>query len=181
MNDRGVHAEAIQSLQERREAHQRPKGRIYPNVDVQNAGRLLTKHARTVTEAIAHLKGELDCIGYPAKSGDKITGTGSDEGDGLHATHLTDQLEALRDTKDRIKRDTYTLVQMSSYILKRTPNVEDEPRCRDAQVGREGAIEWGDPLCVELGVSRGLCGREAKAEARWRQAKGYPSRAEEAA
>lgn len=49
----------------------------------------------------------------------------------------------------------------------------DKPReCRDGQTGKDGTIEWGDPLCVEPSEKSGLCSKHYMAWYRWRRATG---------
>jgi hypothetical protein len=43
-------------------------------------------------------------------------------------------------------------------------------RCNDNQVGRDGAIEWGDPTCVDIPVKAGCCSACYQRERRWRLA-----------
>ena len=52
MNDRGVHAEAIQSLQERREAHQRPKGRRTGTAGLAASPLHIAEHADRIAERV---------------------------------------------------------------------------------------------------------------------------------
>lgn len=48
----------------------------------------------------------------------------------------------------------------------------DRGECRDGQLGKDGTIEWGDPLCSEPSYKGGLCGRHYMAWYRWRKANG---------
>lgn len=52
--------------------------------------------------------------------------------------------------------------------MEREPAAADQPRCRDNQVGREGAIVWGRPDCIELEAKAGLCSGCYQRERRWR-------------
>ena len=44
--------------------------------------------------------------------------------------------------------------------------------CADMQAGKDGAIEWGDPLCVMPSVKAGLCSKHYYAWYRWRVTNG---------
>lgn len=49
----------------------------------------------------------------------------------------------------------------------------DRPReCRDGQLGKDGTIEWGDPLCSDPSEKHGLCARHYMRWYRWRRANG---------
>jgi len=49
----------------------------------------------------------------------------------------------------------------------------DRPRqCRDGQLGKDGTIEWGDPLCVDPSEKQGLCSKHYMRWYRWRKANG---------
>jgi hypothetical protein len=65
-----------------------------------------------------------------------------------------------------------------------TPTERDangEALCCDKQRGRDGVLEWGDPLCADLPALHGLCSRCLKRETRWRSQHGLPFRGEPAA
>jgi hypothetical protein len=49
-------------------------------------------------------------------------------------------------------------------------------RCSDSQHGRDGASEWGEPLCEELAAKAGLCSACYQRERRWRQREGLAAR-----
>jgi len=46
------------------------------------------------------------------------------------------------------------------------------PLCRDGQHGRDGTLEWGDPLCMRTADKVGLCHAHYMASRRWREAHG---------
>lgn len=49
----------------------------------------------------------------------------------------------------------------------------DRPQeCRDGQHGKDGAIEWGAPWCIELGEKAGLCSKHYMRWYRWRRDNG---------
>jgi hypothetical protein len=49
-------------------------------------------------------------------------------------------------------------------------------RCRDAQPGRDGVLDWGDPTCEELPVKAGTCSACYQRERRWRIGAGLAER-----
>lgn len=65
-------------------------------------------------------------------------------------------------------------MRAADHILGTRLEVADEAikECRDGQFGREGAIEWGDPLCRKGADKVGLCHQHYMAARRWREKNG---------
>jgi hypothetical protein len=85
-------------------------------------------------------------------------------------------------TIDQIHDDMNALpIMLASYLAFarkaqgfRAPTAEDAPRC--SPNGRDGYMEWMDPLCQDLATKSGLCGRCYMREYRWRSTHGLTPR-----
>lgn len=139
-----------------------------PNRRAEDAGHTL-QHvvARTVSDALDHIRRELSLLdGY---------GTGSPEVAVTATAELT-PVEAVADarltltsTEEQIRNDLAELVTgvhdlhqlcIQAIAMRQPRNVRkpDEAQlCSHGQRGKEGAIEWGDPLCPLPGVKGGMC------------------------
>lgn len=88
----------------------------------------------------------------------------------------TDLAEGITDRWDGIDLAVKELARYLRTVMG-APIAEDitipaTPMCRDAQVGREGAAEWGDPLCPMPASIAGLCGAHYYAARRYKVAHG---------
>jgi hypothetical protein len=104
------------------------------------------------------------------------------ERDAIRASQLTASREDLRDLINTIEAHSHALVRFVHHHLGiPQPNADGEALCCDKQRGRDGVLDWGDPLCADLPVSRGLCARCYQREREWRKGHGMPDRSEAAA
>jgi hypothetical protein len=85
-------------------------------------------------------------------------------------THLDRQIDALLvNTRD--------LAELLRDIMRmRVPKTATQPAaiklCRDALAGRDGNLEWGDPMCLRTADKSGLCHAHYMAWYRWRNLHG---------
>lgn len=88
---------------------------------------------------------------------------------------LVGYLEGLNDRFEGLEVALRELDRYERMVLGR-PTAEDVtqavPMCRDNQLGREGAPEWGDALCPMPGTVTGLCGAHYQAARKYRLARG---------
>jgi hypothetical protein len=182
-----------------------PPRRNQPNDRTQRTAARLLAIAPRITELVEHYHQELGALGYPASSSrEKVRGgqrtiavkhwdngeeetdhvpVTSVEVDGIRASQLTASREDLRDLINTIEAHSHALVRFVHYHLGiPQPNADGEALCCDRQRGRDGVLDWGDPLCNDLPLERhGLCPRCLKRESRWRANHGLPFRGEPAA
>lgn len=141
-----------------------------PNRDLDLAGHLLQNvMAVSYQQARAHLALELSYLdGYPA---------GNDEPNVTATAELTTvercadariDLTTIDSELEALKVETLGMIRLLNEAIntaarKRVPRVtvrpEDKKRdlCCTGQVGKEGAIVWGDPLCLMPAVKAGMC------------------------
>lgn len=133
--------------------------------------------APKITTTLAHLHAELTALdGWPsATMGDGIPRGTSDLTPveraaaaritlGTHLAQIEDDLAAVCSLIDSLGHTLDAAMRHRAPTLAATiPAV-----CRDAQHGKEGLIEWGDPLCTRLPVKAGLCSACYQRERRWR-------------
>lgn len=136
-----------------------------PNERLANAGHKLTNiiaiQMTTAVQAIAERLTQLDGAG----GGGERTGSSSDvsnptERAALKRYHLTAVREDLREAITDCCNTIDKLGEMVDDALRNAghiPEQTEQPLCRDGQVGREGVLEWGDPLCCRLPVKGQLC------------------------
>ena len=138
-----------------------------PNRDLDLAGHML-QHvvAANLSHALAHLLQEIHNIdGFPER-GEQL---------GVHATseltatersadvryQLRLMVEDLRDAKANTLQSVRELNELCVRAIKvRVPkNVKapGKPQGLCDQTGKEGNIEWGDPLCMMPAVKGGMC------------------------
>lgn len=139
-----------------------------PNRRLLDAGHTLQQVvAHTVSDALDHIRRELTLLdGYS---------TGSPEVAVQSTAELT-PVEAVADarltlttTEQQIRNDLNELVIgvhdlhrlcIQAIAMRQPRNVRkpDEAQlCAHGQRGKEGALEWGDPLCVLPAVKGGMC------------------------
>lgn len=136
-----------------------------PNERLANAahklGNIIAPQMTTAVEVIAHRLANLD--GIP--SGGERNGSSSDvsnptERIALKRHQLATTREDLRDaitdcvnTIDCLGRMVDDAIRSAGHI----PEHSEQPLCRDGQQGKEGAVEWGDPMCCRLPVKGSMC------------------------
>jgi hypothetical protein len=150
-----------------------------PNRDLYQAGAALCDYVATnLTKALEHVQRELSTLdGFPGGSDPGMKVTASSELTSVERTAdarwaMTDAREQLRDLKAQV---LVSIRELNEYINEvqrmRVPKVVVKPEdkrkdaCCSSQVGKHGVLEWGDPLCMDLGLSNrgGLCERHWKA------------------
>jgi hypothetical protein len=142
-----------------------------PNRDLYQAGAALCDYVATnLTKALEHVQRELSTLdGYGGGSDPGMKVTASSELTSVERTAdarwaMTDAREQLRDLKAQV---LVSIRELNEYINEvqrmRVPKVvvkpEDKKRdlCCSNQAGKEGVLEWGDPLCMMPGVKGGMC------------------------
>ena len=164
-----------------------PRTRNEPNERTQRTAARLLAIAPLITQLVQHHREELSSLGFPGSSGEpRDRGGGAaltpTERDAIRCAQLTAQREDLRDLINTIESHSHALVRVVHFQLGiPLPGADGEALCCDKQRGRDGALEWGDPLCKDLPVRHGLCERCLKRETRWRREHNLPFRGEEAA
>lgn len=155
-----------------------------PNRDLWQAGAALQDYiAHSITAALEHIHRELTILdGYPSGN-DEPNVTATAELTSVERTadarwSLTNAREDLRDAKAQVLKDIRELNEMANSILRmRVPRETKQPDktkqcCAAGQVGKEGAIEWGDPLCLMPAVKGSMCQAHYYAWYRHRKAHG---------
>lgn len=194
------HQPTVDSLTERRKARtgQRHQ-KAAPNVRMQRLSVLYRELSSRMTEALERIAEQESVIGFPTSGGGDrkparmLTPTDLEHleanpdydptGDGaMHAYHL----RALReDLRDYIAEAEKTVTHLSRLLAKAIntplPGLDGVKLCNEGQMGRDGAMDWGDPLCSEIPVKRELCSAHYQAERKWRMANDMPGREEPAA
>jgi hypothetical protein len=178
--------------------------RNQPNDRTQRTAARLLAIAPRVTELVEHQRDALGALGFPgSSSGPKVRGgqrtmpvkhndNGEEETDHVPVTsvemaaikvaHLTSEREDLRDLINTLEAHSHALVRFVHFHLGiPQPSADGEALCCDKQRGRDGVLDWGDPLCADLPVSRGLCARCYQREREWRKGHGLADRSEAAA
>jgi hypothetical protein len=79
--------------------------------------------------------------------------------EGLHREEIRDRLDGLEITVRELQR------YLRQVIGRPTADdiTQPVPMCRDNQMGKHAADEWGDPLCPMTSDKGGLCSRHYKA------------------
>jgi hypothetical protein len=156
--------------------------RTRTDVRIEAAGLLLANLAERLPAAVAVLRRELDVVdGYPASTlGDGMSRSTADLTSVERAADvrwmMSGNLDDLRQTADTIIELVNTLATMTNRALGTRAPAADVARCRDAQAGRDGALDWGDPTCEELPAKGALCVACYHRERRWRIAAGLAER-----
>jgi len=152
------------------------------DVALEAASLLLGNLAAKMPVAIATLKRELDIVdGYPATTlGDGMSRSTADLTSVERAAdarwRMSGNLDDLRDMATAIVELVNTMATMTDRALGTRAPAADVARCRDHQLGRDGALDWGDPTCEELPVKAGVCGACYQRERRWRIGAGLAER-----
>jgi hypothetical protein len=152
------------------------------DVALEAAGLLLGNLAVKLPAAIATLKRELDIIdGYPTTTlGDGMSRSTADLTSVERAAdarwRMSGNLDDLRDMATTIVELVNTMATMTDRALGTRAPAAEVARCRDAQAGRDGALDWGDATCEELPVKAGVCSACYQRERRWRIGAGLAER-----
>ena len=156
--------------------------RTRTDVALEAASLLLGNLAARLPVAIATLKRELDIVdGYPATTlGDGMSRSTADLTSVERAADarwkMSGNLDDLRDMAKTIVELVNTMATMTDRALGTRAPAADVARCRDAQPGRDGVLDWGDPTCEELPVKAGTCSACYQRERRWRIGAGLAER-----
>ena len=154
-----------------------------PNRDLENAGWSLQGIiAMNMTQALEHIHRELRCLdGFPER-GEQVAVRSSSESTSVERTVETryllgDAREGLRDRKRDVLESIRLLNMAINHAMRLRVPQEVKPAstkglCCDGQQGKDGALEWADPLCLAQSTKRGLCARHYMAWRRWNLANG---------
>ena len=149
-----------------------------PNRDLEQAGHTLsTVLAPNLTAALAHIAQELSALdGFPER-GEQAAVTASSESTSVERTmqaryDLSEAREALGDRKRDVLYALRDLNDCINFCLRLRVPRETKPAstkglCCEGQKGMDGAIEWGDALCFDQAMAKGLCSRHYQARRRW--------------
>ena len=149
-----------------------------PNRDLDQAGHTL-QHvvALNLTLALEHIARELSTLdGFPER-GEQANVKASSELTSVerHADArftLTDAREQLRDHKAQVLQSIRELNEYINVVMRmRQPRNVTKPKSNDGlccagQHGKEGAVEWGDPMCFRMADKVGMCSLHYQ---RWRK------------
>jgi hypothetical protein len=141
-----------------------------PNRDLDQAGHLLMNvMALSFQQARAHLATEVSyCDGYPAGN-DSPNVTASAELTSVERAASTRyDLSTIDLELQALKVETLGMIRLLNEAINRAAGIrvprtivrpEDKKKnlCCTGQTGLEGAIVWGDPLCMMPNVKKGLC------------------------
>lgn len=153
-----------------------------PNERVVQVGlHLANQDALVVAQALSHLALEQSvCDGWATRgdsAGRGSAASSTTEAAAIMAGQFHHKTDDIRQAIANLEADRQHLARLASESLGlRAPAALAEIRCRDSQMGRQGALEWGDPTCEELPVKAGLCGACYQRERRWRVGHGLTAR-----
>ena len=128
------------------------------DVALEAASILLGNLAARLPVAIATLKRELDIVdGHKSKTMGDGTSRSTAELTSVERAadarwKMSGNLDDLRDMAKTIVELVNTMATMTDRALGTRAPAADVARCRDAQPGRDGVLDWGDPTCEELPV-----------------------------
>jgi hypothetical protein len=143
-------------------AQSQPNARCYQSGHklAEVTARKITLAVDVISERLAHLDG------IPARGerngGRSSAASSTTEQAAIKRYNLTEYREQLRDaitdacnTNDCLDRLADEVLRFAGHV---TPDNE-QPTCIDGQHGKEGVIEWGDPLCRMSAVKAGMCSK----------------------
>lgn len=152
------------------------------NARLLNAADKLAQHvAPLVTQAVEALRERLSHLdGYPG---------GGEQGGKVHTSDTTTPTErvaaqrytynaTLEQLRDAITDCCHTIDLLGRQADEALRDCVPESRtaemavCRDAQHGKDGALEWGDVLCMRAPAKAGLCNAHYLRWYRWRTTHG---------
>lgn len=139
-----------------------------PNRRAADAGHTL-QHviARQVSEALDHIRRELTLLDGYSTGSPEVAVTATAELTAVEG--VADARITLTRTEQQIRTDLNAIVEgvhdlhrlcVQAVSMRQPRNVrkpDDSQLCAHGQRGKEGAIEWGDPLCVLPAVKGGMC------------------------
>jgi hypothetical protein len=140
-----------------------------PNRELWQAGAALMDYiGLNYQHAMMHLSQELSiCDGYPAGNDEPNVTATSELTSVERAANARLTITTCRDDLEAQRAETLAHIRILNEMCTgaqqfRTPKVVTEPDskkacCATGQVGKEGAIEWGDPLCLMPQVKGGMC------------------------
>ena len=139
--------------------------RTQPNARLQSAGDKLTRYtAVQVTLAVEALRDRIAHAHEGNGGGERVHTSdmpNPTEAAGISRYAFTLELEELRDMitdacacLDLLARKAE---DVQRWCLPADP-VQQAQLCKHNQAGREGVLEWGDPLCDRMPTKAGLCG-----------------------
>lgn len=139
--------------------------RTQPNARLVSAGDKLTRYTSVqVTAAVEVLRDRIRHAHEGGGGGERVHTSdmpNPTEAAGLSRYALTAELEELRDMITDACSCLDLLAQKAERI-QRWCDPGDKPGeqalCKQGQHGKEGALEWGDPLCDRLPTKGGMCG-----------------------
>ena len=155
-----------------------------PNRDLEQAGwQLQSIVAVNLTNALAHCVRELSILDGFSERGDTVHVTASSEMTTVERQadarwQMTNAREDLRDAKAHVLLAIRELNELCNQVMRmRQPKQVTKPDkkeglCCSNQSGKEGVVEWGDPLCLDTPTKGGLCARHYMAWYRARQKAG---------
>lgn len=140
-------------------------------------GNILAAQYETVRVLIRERVTRID--GFAA-GGERVGGSKSEVSDPtLRAALQRANLEQIYGDLQRGHDDLLATVKLFDKQIRESlqhaghiPEQTEQPLCRDGQVGRDGVLEWGDPLCCRLPVKGQLCQAHYSKWRRFRTDKG---------
>ena len=145
-----------------------------PNQRLLTAADKLARYtAVQVTAAVEMLRDRIAHAHDDNGQGERVTTSdmpNPTERAGMVRYEATDQLDDLREaigdacnTLDKLA----AMAQDAQRWCQPDMQPEEVKLCKHGQGGRDGALEWGDPLCDRLPVKLGMCTREYMRYYRW--------------
>lgn len=151
------------------------------DVQIDAAVGLLSNYAELFPVALHHIDRELRAFdGYGA--GRTFDGMPQGEAELTSVERNTEARMRLSAVRSQLTDDRDAILSLVASALRvardavgtRAPVAV--ARCRDNQIGRAGAIEWGRATCEELPAKSGLCSGCYWRETRWRRLHGMGAR-----
>lgn len=154
------------------------------------AALLISANANRLTQALKLLR-LLEADGYPTTASGADTGargggrTITVDGERIPVTSVeAAAINRLEHERRIIDGERHDLEATANGILTMASNLGKEidrilgshtpppAQCRDGQMGKDGAIDWGDATCVDAATKAGMCGKHFMAWYRWRKRNG---------
>lgn len=140
--------------------------RTAPNARLATAGDKLIRYtAVQVTQAIEMLEERIATAHHGSNSGDTVHSSevsNPTERAGLTRYALAAELDKLRDaisdcchTIDLLTKRAEQAQRWITGADKAT--IDASSLCKSGQQGKDGALDWGDPLCDRLATKAGMC------------------------
>lgn len=138
--------------------------RTAPNARLLSAGEKLMRYTSVqVTLAVESLRDRIAHAHEPTGDSERVHTSdmpNPTEAAGLSRYALTAELEELRDTITDACHTLDLLARKAEEVQRWTNQgqVEQLVLCKHGQHGKEGALDWGDPLCDRMPIKGGMCG-----------------------